>query len=448
MTNDINISVRSDINESLPRLRKSTSRFDWWYMFVMVIYMGMATSATKRMVNTLSGNPVPLLLPMILTFILYARNRISFKSRGLLVVTSIYLIWSILSIVKWKEYTITEFSYYFFPLYNIIVAYIQVKVFGKRLITLYENVIVVFAKISLVFWIIYLLHIPFFDEMAKEFPETGFGNSIFYIYSWSDLSKLSTGVFTSNEIRNSGCAWEAGRFSVMIVLGIYCNICRNGFKVNGNKNLIWLMAALVSTFSTTGIVTTACLYFITLFRKINIKTILTAVALLPVFYGIYSLDFVGKKITTKLEESQDVSRLMGRFASHNITDQEDEYLGSIDRLDAAVLETVNLYNDPLLGYSNNFKHSFFYQEITTNYRLANGLVNVLSTYGILFGCVIFYWLFKSSRKIAEIFPNAQRYALIVVFALSAISYRIYSIPVFTSFWLFGIFYNQPDKKML
>lgn len=58
-----------------------------------------------------------------------------------------------------------------------------------------------------------------------------------------------------------------------------------------------------------------------------------------------------------------------------------------------------------------------------------------------YGSVIFYWLFKSSKRIDEIFPATQKYALIVTFVLSAISYRVFSIPVFTSFWLFGVFNN-------
>lgn len=447
MKQELDIPIQYTIEKTSIPARKSTKKFDWWYMFILVIYMGMATPETSRMVQSLSGNPIPLLLPMVLTYMLYVKHRVKFNSPNLKLVVSIFLLWAIMSVIKWHTYTISEFSYYFFPFYNIIIAYVQVKAFGKELIPLYESVIVTFAKISLVFWMIYILHIPILDNLATLFPDTNAGNSIFYIYTWGDLSKIPTGKFASNAIRSAGCSWEAGRFAIMIVLGIFCNICRKGVRFSGNKNLIWLFAALATTLSTTGFVTTIGLYLITLIRKINTKTILTLIALIPVCYGIYSLDFVGNKITTKLEESQDVSRLIGQFAYNSQNHVEGQYLGSIDRFDAAVFEAINLYEDPLLGYSNNFDHSFFYREITTNYSLAHGLVKVFSMYGLIFGLIIYYWLFRSSIRIAEVFPLVSRYALVVTFMMSAISYRVFTIPVFTAFWLFGIFYDDYQKKV-
>ena len=417
--------------------KKSTKKFDWWYMFILVIYMGMATPETSRMDNTLSGNPIPLVLPIILTWILYVKHHVNFKSTDLKIILFLYLIWSILSFAKWKEYSMSEFSYYFFPLYNILVAYVQVRAFGKELIPLYENIIVVFAKISIVFWLIYILHIPILDDMATIFPDFSMGNSILYLFSWNNLSLLPPG---GTGYRNPGCAWEPGRFAIMLVLGVYCNICLNGIKFNRNKNIFWLFAAILSTFSTTGVITVIVLYLITLFKKINTKTILIFIALTPLLYGIYSLDFIGEKVTLKLEESQDISRLFGQFSYNSGNHQEGEYLGSIDRFDAAVFEAINLYNDPILGYSNNFKHSFFYRELTTNYSLAHGTIKVLSTYGLIFGLIIYYWLFRSSKIISFLYPHSQRFALALIFILSAISYRVFAIPVFTSFWLFGIFY--------
>lgn len=443
MTNEI--IIRKSHNDNRVHVAgKSSGRFDWWYMFIMVIYMGMATPETTRMVGNLSGNPIPFLLPMILTYALYVKHGVYFKDGNYTVVVSIYLIWTVLSLIKWHEYSTGELSFYFFPLYNIIVAYVQVRAFGKDLIPLYEDVILTFAKISLVLWAIFLLHIPFFEDLASDFPATSTGNSILYIFTWPDISKYDQGVYIDAGLRNFGCSWEPGRFSIMLVLGIYCNICRNGVKFKGNSNVIWLLAALFSTFSTTGIVATVFLYLISLIKRITPKNFIIIIACIPVLYGIYSLDFVGNKINTKLNESADVSRLDDQFSYNAKVTKDNEYLGSIDRFDSAVFEMMNLKYDPILGYSNNFSHSYFYRTISKNYVLANGLVNIFSGYGIIFGLIIFYWLFKSSIRIAGIFPGAGKYGLFVAIVLCAVSYKIFAIPVFTAFWLFGEFYNSSE----
>ena len=52
--------------------------FEIFYMLVMVIYMAQATPETGRMIGGLSGNPIPFLLPIILTYILWKKHPISF----------------------------------------------------------------------------------------------------------------------------------------------------------------------------------------------------------------------------------------------------------------------------------------------------------------------------------------------------------------------------------
>ena len=72
--------------------------FEYLYMFVMVIYLGQMTPQTGRMVGTISGDPVPFLLPIVLTVILVFKNPISFLNRRLTFVLIIFAIWSILTI--------------------------------------------------------------------------------------------------------------------------------------------------------------------------------------------------------------------------------------------------------------------------------------------------------------------------------------------------------------
>lgn len=418
-------------------------KFEVLYLFVIVIYMAQATPETSRMVGTISGNPIPLLLPIVLSYILCKRHNISFHNRNLHVVLIVYLVWAFCSIIKYGIYTTRELSYHFFMIYAIVIAYIHCQVYGDKLLPIYENIMVFLCKIAVLGWLIAVL-VPFSATFFRLFPETGFGNNVFYLFTWMDPAK---GQVYSGIIRNAGCSWEPGRFAIMVTLAMFCNLCQNGIKFKKNKNIWWFIIALVTTQSTTGFVSALILYTIFLIKKFNLKyIIITLVIMVPVVYGIVQLDFMGEKITTKMTGAQDVSQREQTFAYAATKYEEGEYVGSIDRFDAMVFEWMNVKNDPILGYSRNVEHSYFRTNISNNYVLANGLVKVFGMYGIFLGLYFFYILYRSSKKIAQD-SNAQRIlAMFILFCLSAISYQILAIPIFTTFWFYGLFSQMKTNK--
>lgn len=416
--------------------KKEYNRYSIFYMFVMIIYMAQATPETSRMVASLSGNPIPFLMPIVLTFILCRKNPITFNNKKLFIVIILYLIWAICSLVKYGIYTTEELSYHFFMIYAIIIAYIHNKVFGYKIVPIYENIMVFLCKIAVWLWAISVL-VPASSFIFRLFPETTYGNSVLYLFTWMDPAK---GQVYSGILRNAGCSWEPGRFAVMVTLAIFFNLCQNGIKFKKNKNIWWLIIALVTTQSTTGFASALILYTIFLIKKFNLKYIFILVlVMVPIIYGLFQLDFMGDKITDRLTNAQDVSRLYEQFDYHNAKEDESTYLGSIDRFDAMAFEWINLIHDPILGYSRNFKHSFFYTDITTNYALANGLVKILSSYGIFLGLFFFLILIKSSFRLAKDSREKRAIGLFLILCLSAISYPILSIPVFTTFWFYGYF---------
>ena len=115
-------------------LLKKYGYFEMFYMFIMVIYMAQATDETSRMVGSISGNPIPFLLPIILTIILCKKHPVSFKDRSLLGILLLYTIWAIGSLMKYGVYTTQELSYHFFMYYAIIIAFIHNRVFGYKLV--------------------------------------------------------------------------------------------------------------------------------------------------------------------------------------------------------------------------------------------------------------------------------------------------------------------------
>ena len=418
-------------------------RFEVLYMFVMVVYMAQATPETSRMVGALSGNPVPLLLPMVLTYVLWKRHPISFNNKNLHLVLAVYLVWAICSLIKYGIYTTEELSYHFFMVYAIVIAYIHNQVFGYRLIPIYENILVFFCKIAIVGWLIAVL-LPFSASFFRLFTETGYGNNVLYLFTWMDPAK---GQVYSGIVRNAGCSWEPGRFAIMVTLAIFCNLCQNGIKFKNNKNIWWLLIALITTQSTTGYYTVLIVYALFIIKKFDFKHVLIfLVIVIPVGYGLMQLDFMGEKVTDRITNAQDVSRLEQQFEWSASQYEDGEYRGSLDRLDAMAFEWMNVRNDPILGYSRNIEHSFFRQHISNNYVLANGLVRILGMFGLFWGVYFFYILFMSSIKLSEQSRERRKIGLFLVLCLSAVSYQILSVPIFTTFWFYGIFQRETKFK--
>ena len=430
------------MQSGIQRVVHKYGRFEFFYMFVMVIYMAQATPETSRMVASISGNLIPFLLPIVLTLILCHKHPISFNNRNLYIILSLYSAWAVCSLIKYGIYTTQELSYHFFMVYAIIIAYIHNKIFGYKLLPIYEDIMVLLCKIAVWGWLIAVL-LPFSSSFFKMFPETGFGNNVFYLFTWMDPVK---GQVYSGILRNAGCSWEPGRFAIMVALAIFCNLCQNGVKFKKNKNIWWLLIALITTQSTTGYFSVLVLYIIFLFKGFNLRSVLLLLFIVtPIIYCLMQLDFMAEKVTTRISNAQDLSHLEESF-SWNATQYEDgEYLGSIDRFDAMAFEWINLMNDPILGYSRNFDHSYFRTHLTTNFVLANGFVKILGMYGIFFGIIFFYFLFLSSLKIANHSNVKRKWGLIILLCMSAISYPILSIPVFTSFWFYGSFNNSFKK---
>ena len=418
-------------------------RFEVLYMLVMVIYMAQATLETGRMVGTLSGNPIPLLLPMVLTYMLWKRHPISFNSRKLHIILSVYLVWAVCSLIKYGVYTTEELSYHFFMVYAIVIAYIHNQVFGYRLIPIYENILVFFCKIAIVGWLIAVL-LPFSASFFRLFTETGYGNNVLYLFTWMDPAK---GQVYSGIVRNAGCSWEPGRFAIMVALAIFCNLCQNGIKFKNNKNIWWLLIALATTQSTTGYATVLFVYALFFMKKFDLKHVLMfLLVMVPTFYGLMRLDFMGDKIAGRITDAQDVSRFDESFSWAASQYEDGEYRGSLDRFDAMFFEWVNVKNDPILGYSRNIEHSFFRQHISNNFVLANGLVKILGMYGLILGICFFCILFLSSYKLSRQSNHKSKLGLFVLFCMSAISYQILSIPVFTAFWFYGVFQKETKLK--
>lgn len=421
--------------------------FEYFYFVVMVIYMAQVDHYTSRMVGTLSSPYFPFFFPIILTLILLDRNKVKFDDKRLIRICLTMIIWMVLLFSHKQTYGSDQYSYYFFLFYSIIIAYIHVQVFGKTLVPLYENIMMKFSLISLALWGISVIY-PGSASFFRQFPEVGnYGNNMLYIFTWTDTSRIATTTY-HGIARNCGLTWEPGRFAIMILLAIYCNLARNGIKFKGNWSGIILLLALISTQSTTGFLGAIILYSIFTFKKFDLQYILAfLIIIVPVTYQLTKLEFMSEKIEEQLDLDSEIKRINTSIDYVNKVKESNEYVGSLARFPSMYFEIINIQHDPILGYGRNLGKSYFSQRISGNFILSGGLLRLFGEYGIPLGILLYIILFRSSAALGRDF-KVRKIALFAIYLVCLTAYGFFIVPVFTAFWFYGLFRKEEDLVII
>lgn len=93
-------------------------RYEYFYFFVIALYMAQMTPETTRMIGGLSSPWIPFLIPIALTVILLLRNPISFNNRYLIKIIGICLIWEIAVTFHKQLFTTSDQSFQFFFIFT------------------------------------------------------------------------------------------------------------------------------------------------------------------------------------------------------------------------------------------------------------------------------------------------------------------------------------------
>lgn len=406
-------------------------------MIVMVIYMAQMTPDTCRMLGPLSGNPVPFLIPIILTGVLALRNKVHWR-KFLSPFLLLSFLWMFAIILKYRDFSTAFLSQnVVLFLYAILIAFIHIDVFGTSYLEVYEDIMVKFAIISLPFWILTTIYPDVASSFFKLFPDIPehYGDRNFlYIYKWGNSDLRPESSFYSF-CRNSGLSWEPGRYAIMLCLALYSTISRRGHKIKDNYNAVVLLVALFTTFSTTGYAIAVVIFSLSIIRfdRIKFKSIFKFVFLiLPLVYIFFQFNFLGGKVLNNFKIQEQEEKF---YASEGWLDKNSEGHFSLDRFVSMYFESENLIKEPLLGYSRDVKNSWFYKTFDDHYSLTGGLVQVLSNFGIIFGTIIYFFLFRSSFFLSKYYLKTEKITLAIVLIMSSISYVIFCVPVFTGLWL-------------
>ena len=122
-------------------------------------------------------------------------------------------------------------------------------------------------------------------------------------------------------------------------------------------------------------------------------------------------------------------------------------MGSLSRFSSIYFEIINIEHDPILGYGRNAGKSYFAQRISGNYNLTSGLLKMFGQHGIPLGIILYIILYRSSAALGRDF-HVRKFALFVIYLIFLTSYSIFTVPIFTAFWFYGIFRKQEDLILI
>lgn len=414
---------------------KISSGAQYFFMFMMFMWVAGVSNFTSF---NFSKNPV--LMPVYLAILaFYFFRYCKFSIKPLLTFVSIFIIWSIASIIKYGS----NLGIHYPPFYSIIIAHIAFNIYNKsEFLKIFEKLLVFFCSLSLVVWLLAnVIGDPFVNFMTsisvlpKPQPPT-------------ETYSFIVGLGSSFELglrRNIGFTWEPGVFSCWVLLGIYVNLIRHKFSlfnIRKNKNLYILLVTLLTTLSTTGYSALAIIILFILLNKRSVSSKLIVVALLiAVVPTILGFSFMSEKIIGLMDMDQGIMA----------TNYEGTELGmdvvTPQRFTGLYFSWLSFIHDPLLGF-NQYANSYVTKVLFGNTVVvapSEGLLYNLATYGVFMGLFLYYWLIKSSIYLSKAYHYKGAMMFLAFFLTISFSYSFWENCIFMYFYL-CTFYKKFDKR--
>lgn len=414
-------------------LKESNTVFE--LLFVYVLIWGCGGASVFQ--NFLNGNGVVPAISIIAVCAYLLNNRkYPLLPNYVLVPASFLVSWGLLGTI------ITGINKnYFYLITGLYVSYTCCKIYSTKYFYYYEKVVTCLSVLSLILFVPSLI-IPELPALFKQLSVVDSGvtmESNILIFGLAP-SEADVGGFLPR--RNIGFAWEAGRFSVIVIIALFLNIIRNKFDVFRKKDFWILLITLISTQSTTGYVALLVpfmLYIINtrkIFLAINI-TVLAVVA-------FSSLAFLSDKI----------GNLLYWYKSEVLSLPEIQYMVNNDmvyvpqRFEGIYYDFLNLINDPIWGYGPLYQNSFVnrYSIIGVQVYSSEGILQVFAAAGVIVGLTLYYNLFKSSKRISRLLNYKGGYIFALLFFIINFSYNMWFVTCFFVFVLFSYFDHYENFK--
>ncbi len=395
------------------------SFFNYFFFFCIVIYAGKATEFSRDLgdIRTI-GNAFALI--MTVAFIL--KNRITFTGNYAKAIL-VFLIYSVATSINNGMINPLWMSQWIIWL---TIAYALCQGFQSKMFVVFETILFHLSIVGLVLWLIQIVSPGFVTQLVKTFEfskpyaedDNVLANMIVYTLVNADYGNADFSLL----IRNAGFTWEPGAFASMICLGIFCNSLRTNFKLRKNYSLWVFFAALFSTQSTTGFM--IFLVMLAIWMILNREFILMPIAV-PLFIALFEMSFVRDKMMNEYEglQTADYSRATS---------------GSFGRMYSFQLDFEEFLRHPILGLGG-YQNGTWYKLQGYDFSTISGIGHLLAYYGAIMTIVFFAMLFKSCKRIKDLFNSSNAYLLLVAMVGMMISYSLWTHPLYIAFWMFGLF---------
>lgn len=408
------------------------SRTDYIFFFLVIIYLGSAMLLTRNSLEAFGGTNVAsvsgkLFMIVFGTYLLYKHNNKFSKSMPWAVVL-ILAIWALLQFLKYQTFSV----YALVRLMNLYFAVIIIKVYGIKIVYLFENVVGKLALISLIGWGLTLIMPNVMLGLASLSPFEPYGlvqNGSFFVFGISDSVEVLR--------RNLGFAWEPGRYGSILCVGLFFNLIAYDFKIRKNRHFWYILIAILSTQSTTAYVTLMLVIAFYLYNKRKDMFIKLMPFAAILFIMIVQVDFVGDKIQSLWltdEHSYDWQKQLDYFYTQDVVVVPQ-------RFDGLFYELLNILHDPLIGNASD-EEAYLYSLFGIRFSLSNGCLRIFANMGIFIGLLYYVYLYRSSKLLSVIFKYRGKIFWLVLFVMINISYSWVFEPVFLAFVFYPLYYKR------
>ncbi len=369
-----------------------------------------------------------LIFSLIISIFIFLKNGLKidslfYKFTILFLFVSIYLFITL----PYFDVLLTGYNYLKF-----LYAYLSIKVIGYNFIKYIVNIAYYGSIISFPFYILQLLNY----DLA--FNLVGFFQNSFDFLSWRNDQMANNIIFTINSdgaLRNSGFMWEPKGFANFVTIAIIFRLFMNNLVLYDKKILV-LVLAVISTFSTTGILV---LFLILTFYFINKKAIVL-LSIFPIFLIIsYSLfinsEILYKKILYEISLENEYKMLLDK------KDYESDVY-SLGRTGSLLVDFNDFLKKPIFGYG--FTRENRTQSAYVKLVRVNGFSDLLAVYGL--GIFLFFYRYYVFLKLL----NTKKYKFLSILLISIICIYFASTLTGHPFWTSLLFLSLviPHKHNL
>jgi len=408
-------------------LNRVSSGEKYFFMFMMVMWVARTTPLTSFKIGE---NPI--LTPVYLLILLYYYVRYcKLTNIPLYCLLSIYASWYVCICLKYGGIQGVEFTF----LYSFIIVHIAFNIYNKtEFLSIFENVIVKLCILSLIVWAA--------ANILPGFPKIMHSIAVYENHPPTETNSIIVGMGSQISMgirRNIGFTWEPGRFSCFIIMTMFFNLIRTKFQLKGNINMLILLVTLLSTISTTGYF---ALIAIILFYLINTTT--NSKFLTTIIISLFLPSFVG--LSFMMDKVVGLSDIDTEISAINYFGNRGMEVVCPQRIASLYFEYINLIHDFWFGF-NNIENSYINNHLFKGVLVTSsqGVLIILSKYGILFGSFFYFCLFRSTTFLSKVYHYKGKYMFAFVFILISVSYEFWGNCIWMYFYL-SVFYTSFSNK--